>query len=34
VLRYVPATTSELPVYAAASDELTAMATVDPNEGE
>lgn len=34
VLKYVPATDSELPTYAAASDELTAMATVDPNEGE
>src|SRR5207237_368501 len=34
VLRFVPATTSELPAYAAASEELTAMATVDPNEGE
>ena len=34
VLRYVPASGSELPAYAAASDELTAMATVDPNEGE
>jgi hypothetical protein len=34
VLRYVPATASELPAYAAASEELTAMATVDPNEGE
>jgi hypothetical protein len=34
VLRYVPATAGELPAYAAASEELTAMATVDPNEGE
>jgi len=34
VLRYVPATASEVPAYAAASEELTAMATVDPNEGE
>jgi hypothetical protein len=34
VLRYVPATGGELPAYAAASEELTAMATVDPNEGE
>jgi fructose/tagatose bisphosphate aldolase len=34
VLKYVPATSSEMPEYAAASDELTAMATVDPNEGE
>ena len=34
VEKYVPATTSELPEYAAASAELTAAATVDPNEGE
>ncbi|MDQ3281677.1 MAG: class II fructose-bisphosphate aldolase [Acidobacteriota bacterium] len=34
VLQYVPATASELPEYAAASEELTAAATVDPNEGE
>ena len=34
VNRYVPATKSELPAYAAASEELTAAATVDPNEGE
>ncbi|HYI11252.1 MAG TPA: class II fructose-bisphosphate aldolase [Thermoanaerobaculia bacterium] len=33
-LQYVPATGSELPEYAAASEELTAAATVDPNEGE
>ena len=34
VLQFVPATATELPEYAAASAELTAMATVDPNEGE
>src|SRR5688572_5969675 len=34
VLQYVPASASELPEYAAASEELTAAATVDPNEGE
>jgi fructose/tagatose bisphosphate aldolase len=34
LLRYVPATATELPEYAAASAELTAAATVDPNEGE
>jgi fructose/tagatose bisphosphate aldolase len=34
VLQYVPAAGSDLPEYAAASDELTAAATVDPNEGE
>ena len=34
VLQYVPASASELPEYTAASDELTAAATVDPNEGE
>jgi fructose/tagatose bisphosphate aldolase len=34
VLQYVPATSAELPEYAAASEELTAAATVDPNEGE
>ncbi|HEY0158620.1 MAG TPA: class II fructose-bisphosphate aldolase [Thermoanaerobaculia bacterium] len=33
-LQYVPATAGELPEYAAASEELTAAATVDPNEGE
>ncbi len=32
--KYVPATAGELPSYAAASAELTAAATVDPNEGE
>ncbi len=32
--KYVPATATELPEYAAASAELTAAATVDPNEGE
>ncbi|MGZ5492437.1 MAG: class II fructose-bisphosphate aldolase [Thermoanaerobaculia bacterium] len=31
---YVPAVAAELPRYAAASAELTAAATVDPNEGE
>jgi fructose/tagatose bisphosphate aldolase len=34
VLQYVPASATELPEYAAASEELTAAATVDPNEGE
>ena len=34
VTKYVPLSTSELPEYAAASAELTAAATVDPNEGE
>jgi hypothetical protein len=34
ILQYVPATATELPEYAAASEELTAAATVDPNEGE
>ncbi|MFL6244947.1 MAG: class II fructose-bisphosphate aldolase [Thermoanaerobaculia bacterium] len=34
VLKYVPASATELPEYAAASEELTAAATVDPNEGE
>ncbi|HYK03928.1 MAG TPA: class II fructose-bisphosphate aldolase [Thermoanaerobaculia bacterium] len=34
VLKYVPATADELPEYTAASAELTAAATVDPNEGE
>jgi fructose/tagatose bisphosphate aldolase len=34
VLQYVPATAEELPEYTAASAELTAAATVDPNEGE
>jgi fructose/tagatose bisphosphate aldolase len=34
VLQYVPATADELPEYTAASAELTAAATVDPNEGE
>jgi fructose/tagatose bisphosphate aldolase len=32
--QYVPVTASDLPEYAAASAELTAAATVDPNEGE
>jgi fructose/tagatose bisphosphate aldolase len=34
LLQYVPASATELPEYAAASEELTAAATVDPNEGE
>ena len=34
VTKYVPVTGAELPEYAAASAELTAAATVDPNEGE
>jgi fructose/tagatose bisphosphate aldolase len=34
VLQYIPASATELPEYAAASEELTAAATVDPNEGE
>jgi len=34
VAKYVPVSTSELPAYAAASEELTAAAVVDPNEGE
>ncbi|HEX8253788.1 MAG TPA: class II fructose-bisphosphate aldolase [Thermoanaerobaculia bacterium] len=34
VLQYVPTTASELPEYTAASAELSAAATVDPNEGE
>ena len=34
VLQYVPASATELQVYAAASEDLTAAATVDPNEGE
>ncbi len=34
VARYVPVSTSELPAYRAASEELTAAAVVDPNEGE
>jgi len=34
VRKYVPVSTSELPAYAAASEELTAAAVVDPNEGE
>ncbi|MCU1229381.1 MAG: aldolase [Acidobacteria bacterium] len=32
--KYVPATSAALPEYAAASEELTAAATVDANEGE
>jgi fructose/tagatose bisphosphate aldolase len=34
VSKYVPISTAGLPAYAAASEELTAAATVDPNEGE
>src|SRR5436190_1805550 len=34
VAKYVPISTGALPAYAAASAELTAAATVDPNEGE
>jgi fructose-bisphosphate aldolase, class II len=34
VAKWVPTRGGELPAYAAASEELTAMATVDPNEGE
>jgi fructose/tagatose bisphosphate aldolase len=34
LMKYVPATATELPEYTAASEELTAAATVDPNEGE
>jgi len=34
VNRYVRVSSSDLPEYAAASAELTAAATVDPNEGE
>lgn len=34
VEKYVPAVASDLPEYAEASAELTAAATVDPNEGE
>jgi len=34
VAKYVPAEPTDLPQYAAASKELTAAATVDPNEGE
>ena len=34
VAKYVPTSPSDLPEYAAASEELTAAATVDPNEGE
>jgi fructose/tagatose bisphosphate aldolase len=32
--QYVPVSHSDMPEYAAASEELTAAATVDPNEGE
>jgi fructose/tagatose bisphosphate aldolase len=34
VQNYVPAIPADLPEYASASEELTAAATVDPNEGE
>jgi hypothetical protein len=34
VAKFVPFSTGELPEYAAASEELTAAAVVDPNEGE
>ena len=34
VARHVPLSAGALPAYAAASDALTAAATVDPNEGE
>ncbi len=34
VEKYVPVKASDMPEYAAASAELTAAATVDPNEGE
>ncbi|HEX7709152.1 MAG TPA: class II fructose-bisphosphate aldolase [Thermoanaerobaculia bacterium] len=34
VEKYIPATAADLPEYQAASEELTAAATVDPNEGE
>lgn len=34
VAKYVPVSTTGMPEYAAASAELTAAATVDPNEGE
>ncbi|MEO6259132.1 MAG: class II fructose-bisphosphate aldolase [Thermoanaerobaculia bacterium] len=34
VEKWVPISSSSLPEYAAASEELTASATVDPNEGE
>ena len=34
VEQYIPATAADLPEYAGASAELTAAATVDPNEGE
>jgi fructose/tagatose bisphosphate aldolase len=34
VEKWVPATSTEMPAYSAASAELTAAATVDPNEGE
>jgi hypothetical protein len=34
VSKYVPISTTGLPAYTAASEELTAAATVDPDEGE
>jgi hypothetical protein len=34
VAKFVPFSTDVLPEYAAASEELTAAAVVDPNEGE
>ena len=34
VSRHVPVSTGGMPAYTAASEELTAAATVDPNEGE
>jgi fructose/tagatose bisphosphate aldolase len=34
VEKHVPAAAGDLPIYAAASEELTAAAVVDPNEGE
>ena len=34
VNKHVPISTTELPAYTAASEELTAAAAVDPNEGE
>ena len=32
--KYVPLRSADMPAYAAASEALTAAATVDPNEGE
>ena len=34
VAKHIPITAGALPAYAAASEALTAAATVDPNEGE